>query len=202
MSYDGLVTKAITFEIKNLLLGGKIQKISQPSKNDIVLNIYSVGKSYKLLLSANNNEARVHITERKYENPISPPNFCMVLRKYLNQSKIVDIEQYKMDRVIIFHISSVDEMGFDISNKLIVEIMGKYSNIILTDENYKIIDSIKRVNFKMSSVREILPGLEYKFIESNKINILESDFSLDILKLDKNIADNQNPEKLLYENYL
>lgn len=202
MSYDGLVTKAITFEIKKLLLGGKIQKISQPSKNDIVLNIYSVGKSYKLLLSANNNEARVHITERKYENPISPPNFCMVLRKYLNQSKIVDIEQYKMDRVIIFHISSVDEMGFDISNKLIVEIMGKYSNIILTDENYKIIDSIKRVNFKMSSVREILPGLDYKFIESNKINILESDFSLDILKLDKNIADNQNPEKLLYENYL
>lgn len=202
MSYDGLVTKAITFEIKNLLLGGKIQKISQPSKNDIVLNIYSVGKSYKLLLSANNNEARVHITEKKYENPISPPNFCMVLRKYLNQSKIVDIEQYKMDRVIIFHISSVDEMGFDISNKLIVEIMGKYSNIILTDENYKIIDSIKRVNFKMSSVREILPGLDYKFIESNKINILESDFSLDILKLDKNIADNQNPEKLLYENYL
>lgn len=202
MSYDGLVTKAITFEIKKLLLGGKIQKISQPSKNDIILNIYSVGKSYKLLLSANNNEARVHITERKYENPISPPNFCMVLRKYLNQSKIMDIEQYKMDRVIIFHISSVDEMGFDISNKLIVEIMGKYSNIILTDENYKIIDSIKRVNFKMSSVREILPGLDYKFIESNKINILESDFSLDILKLDKNIADNQNPEKLLYENYL
>ncbi|MDD7766398.1 MULTISPECIES: Rqc2 family fibronectin-binding protein [Anaerococcus] len=202
MSYDGLVTKAITFEIKKLLLGGKIQKISQPSKNDIVLNIYSIGKSYKLLLSANNNEARVHITERKYENPISPPNFCMVLRKYLNQSKIVDIEQYKMDRVIIFHISSIDEMGFDISNKLIVEIMGKYSNIILTDENYKIIDSIKRVNFKMSSVREILPGLDYKFIESNKINILESDFSLDILKLDKNIADNQNPEKLLYENYL
>lgn len=202
MSYDGLVTKAITFEIKKLLLGGKIQKISQPSKNDIILNIYSVGKSYKLLLSANNNEARVHITEKKYENPISPPNFCMVLRKYLNQSKIVDIEQYKMDRVIIFHISSVDEMGFDISNKLIVEIMGKYSNIILTDENYKIIDSIKRVNFKMSSVREILPGLDYKFIESNKINILESDFSLDILKLDKNIADNQNPEKFLYENYL
>lgn len=202
MSYDGLVTKAITFEIKKLLLGGKIQKISQPSKNDIVLNIYSIGKSYKLLLSANNNEARVHITEKKYENPISPPNFCMVLRKYLNQSKIMDIEQYKMDRVIIFHISSVDEMGFDISNKLIVEIMGKYSNIILTDENYKIIDSIKRVNFKMSSVREILPGLNYKFIESNKINILESDFSLDILKLDKNIADNQNPEKLLYENYL
>lgn len=202
MSFDGLVTKSITYEIKKLLLGGKIQKISQPSKNDIIFNIYSVGKSYKLLISANNNEARVHITDKKYENPISPPNFCMVLRKYLNQSKIVDIEQYKLDRVIIFHISSVDEMGFDISNKLIVEIMGKYSNIILTDENYKIIDSIKRVNLKMSSVRQILPGLSYNFIESEKINILDSDFSDDILKLDKNIPDNQNPQKFLYQTYL
>lgn len=202
MSFDGLVTKSITYEIKKLLLGGKIQKISQPSKNDIIFNIYSVGKSYKLLLSANNNEARVHITNKKYENPISPPNFCMVLRKHLNQSKIVGIDQYKLDRVIIFHISSVDEMGFDISNKLIVEIMGKYSNIILTDENYKIIDSIKRVNLKMSSVRQILPGLSYNFIESEKINILDSDFSDDILKLDKNIPDNQNPQNFLYQTYL
>ena len=171
MSYDGLVTRAVTFEIKKLLLGAKIQKISQPSKNDIILNIYSFGKTYKLLLSANNNEARVHITEKKYENPVVPPNFCMVLRKHLSQSKIIGIDQYKLDRVIVFKISSVDEMGFDVSNKLIVEIMGKYSNIILTDDKYKIIDSIKRVNFKMSSVREILPGLEYKFIESDKINI-------------------------------
>lgn len=202
MSFDGLVTKSITYEIKKLLLGGKIQKISQPSKNDIIFNIYSVGKSYKLLISANNNEARVHITNKKYENPKSPPNFCMVLRKHLNQSKIVDIDQYKVDRVIIFHISSVDEMGFDISNKLIVEIMGKYSNIILTDENYKIIDSIKRVNLKMSSVRQILPGLSYNFIESEKINILDNDFSDDILKLDKNIPDSQNPQKFLYQTYL
>lgn len=202
MSFDGLVTKSITYEIKKLLLGGKIQKISQPSKNDIIFNIYSVGKSYKLLISANNNEARVHITNKKYENPISPPNFCMVLRKHLNQSKIVDIDQYKVDRVIIFHISSVDEMGFDISNKLIVEIMGKYSNIILTDENYKIIDSIKKVNLKMSSVRQILPGLSYNFIESEKINILDNDFSDDILKLDKNIPDSQNPQKFLYQTYL
>lgn len=202
MSYDGLVTRAVTFEIKNLLLGAKIQKISQPSKNDIILNIYSFGKSYKLLLSANNNEARVHITKKKYENPVTPPNFCMVLRKYLSQSKIIEIEQHELDRVIIFHISSVDEMGYDVSNKLIIEIMGKYSNIILTDDKFKIIDSIKRVNFKMSSVREILPGLEYKFIKSDKTNILDKDFSKDILKLDKNLPDSQIPKKVIYENYL
>lgn len=126
----------------------------------------------------------------------------MVLRKHLSQSKIISIDQYKLDRVIVFKISSVDEMGFDVSNKLIVEIMGKYSNIILTNDKYKIIDSIKRVNFKMSSVREILPGLAYKFIESDKINILDKDFSKDILSLDKNLPDSQIPQKIFYENYL
>lgn len=202
MSYDGLVTRSVIFELKNKILGGKIQKINQPSKNDLVFSIYSLGKSYKLFLSANNNEARVNLTEEKYENPSVPPNFCMVLRKHLNQSKIIDIRQNKLDRVIIFDISSVDEMGFDISKKIIVEIMGKHSNIILTNEDYTIIDSIKRVSFKMSSVREILPGLNYEFIKSNKINILEDDFNEDILALDKNIADSINPVKLLYSSYL
>lgn len=201
MSFDGLVTRAVTYELKNKLIGGKIQKINQPSKNDIVLNIYSLGKNYKLLISANNNEARINLSKEKYENPSTPPNFCMVLRKYLNQSKIVEIEQYKLDRIIIFHIKSVDEMGFDTSNKLIVEIMGKYSNIILTDENFKIIDSIKRVNSKMSSVREILPNLNYEFIKSDKYNILDS-FTKDIFFIDKSTPDNENPSRLLYSTYL
>ena len=81
MSYDGIVTRKIVNELKEKLLGAKIQKISQPSKNDIVFNLYSMGKSYKLLLSANNNEARINITKRKFENPDIAPNFCMVLRK-------------------------------------------------------------------------------------------------------------------------
>ncbi|MSS76936.1 fibronectin/fibrinogen-binding protein [Anaerococcus sp. AGMB00486] len=201
MSFDGLVTRAVTYELKNKVIGGKIQKISQPSKNDIVLSIYSLGKSYKLMISANNNEGRVSFSNEKFENPQNPPNFCMVLRKYLNQSKIIDIEQYKLDRVIIFHISSIDEMGFDVSNKLIVEIMGKYSNIILTDDNFKIIDSIKRVNNKMSSVREILPGKNYNFIKSDKFNILEN-FDKDIYYIDKKTPDNANPKELLYSTYL
>lgn len=201
MSFDGLVTRAVTNELKNKLIGGKIQKISQPSKNDIVLNIYSLGNSYKLLISANNNEARVNLSNEKFENPLSPPNFCMVLRKHLNQSKIMEIEQYKLDRVIIFHISSIDEMGFDVSNKLIVEIMGKYSNIILTDDKFKIIDSVKRVNNRMSSVREILPGMKYEFIKSDKFNILD-DYREDIFTIDKRTPDNQNPVKLLYSTYL
>ena len=161
MTYDGIVTRKIVNELNKKLLGGKIQKITQPSKNDIVFNVYSMGTSYKLLLSANNNEARINLTNKKFENPDVPPNFTMVLRKHINQGKIIDISQKGLDRVVIFSISSIDEMGFDTSKKLIVEIMGKYSNIILTDENYKIIDSIKRVSETMSSVRQLLPGLTY-----------------------------------------
>ncbi|MDO5026394.1 MAG: NFACT RNA binding domain-containing protein [Tissierellia bacterium] len=199
--YDGIVTRKIVNEIKKLLVGGKIQKINQPSKNDIVFNVYSMGSSYKLLLSANNNEARINLTNIKYENPVTPPNFCMVLRKHINQAKIISIDQKGLDRVVIFTISSVDEMGFDKNKKLIVEIMGKYSNIILTDEDGKIIDAIKRVNEQMSSVREIFPTLQYEFIKDEKIDISDKDFNLDIKKLDQRLADNQVPFKIFHQNY-
>lgn len=201
MTYDGLVTRKVVNELNDLLLGGKIQRITQPSKNDIVFNVYSMGQSYKLLLSANNNEARIHLTEKKYENPEVPPNFTFVLRKHINQAKIVGIEQKGLDRVVIFSISSIDEMGYDTSKKLIVEIMGKYSNIILTDENYIIIDSIKRVNESMSSVRQVLPGLKYNFIQSDKIDISNQNFVKNIKILDQKLPDNATPFKVLYQNY-
>ncbi|MDO4593897.1 MAG: NFACT RNA binding domain-containing protein [Tissierellia bacterium] len=201
MSYDGIVTRSILTQLLKEIKGGKIQKITQPSKNDIILNIYSRSKSFKLLLSANNSEARVHFTNRKFENPITPPNFCMVLRKHLNQGKILNIEQNKLDRVLIFTISSIDELGFNGEKKLIVEIMGKYSNIILTDENYKIIDSIKRISDNISSVRQVLPGFKYFFPKDDKFNILDENFKEDILYLDQKLKDSQNPKKLFYEFY-
>ena len=201
MSYDGIVTRKIVNELREKLLGGKIQRISQPSKNDIVFNVYSMGKNYKLLLSANNNEARINLTNKKYENPDAPPNYCMVLRKHINQGKIIDISQKGLDRVVIFSISSIDEMGFDTSKKLIVEIMGKYSNIILVDDNYKIIDAIKRVNSQMSSVREIFPSLKYEFIEDDKEDITKDDFKLDIKTLDQRLSDEQVPYKIFHQNY-
>ena len=201
MTYDGIVTRKVVNELNDKLLGGKIQKITQPSKNDIVFNVYSMGSSYKLLLSANNNEARINLTNKKFENPDVPPNFTMVLRKHINQGKIVDISQKGLDRVVIFSISSIDEMGFDTSKKLIVEIMGKYSNIILTDENYKIIDSIKRVSESMSSVRQLLPGLTYEFVEDSKYDITDTEFSYDIKKLDQKLADNTKPDKIFHKTY-
>lgn len=201
MSFDGIVTRKIVNELNKKILGGKIQKISQPSKNDLVFNIYSMGKSYKLLLSANNNEARINITNRKYENPTEPDNFCMVLRKHLNQAKILGINQYGLDRVVEFSIASIDEMGFDTSKKLIVEIMGRHSNIILTDNNYKIIDAIKRVNEQMSKVRQIFPSLDYKRIMSDKIDISEENFEKDIFYLNPQIPDNFIPFKIFYTYY-
>ena len=201
MSFDGIVTRKIVNELRKKTLGGKIQKISQPSKNDLVLNIYSMGISYKLFISANNNEARINLTEKKYENPEKPDNFCMVLRKHIGQGKIIDIKQYGLDRVIEISIASIDEMGFDTSKKLIIEIMGRHSNIILTDDTYKIIDAIKRVNDQMSSVRQIFPSLAYERIKSDKIDISENNFSEDIFAISSKIPDGFEPYKIFYTYY-
>lgn len=201
MSFDGIVTRKIVNELRKKTLGGKIQKISQPSKNDLILNIYSMGISYKLFLSANNNEARINLTEKKYENPEKPDNFCMVLRKHIGQGKIIDIKQYGLDRVIEISIASIDEMGFDTSKKLIIEIMGRHSNIILTDDTYKIIDAIKRVNDQMSSVRQIFPSLAYERIKSDKIDISENNFSEDIFAISSKIPDGFEPYKIFYTYY-
>lgn len=201
MSFDGIVTRRIVNELKKEVLGGKIQKITQPSKNDLVFNIYSMGKSHRLFLSANNNEARINLTRKKYENPEKPDNFCMVLRKHINQGKIIDIRQYGLDRIVEFSISSIDEMGFDTSKKLIVEIMGRHSNIILTDGNYKIIDAIKRVNDHMSSVRQIFPSLTYEQIPSEKIDLTKDDFNKDIFYLSPRIPNSFEPYKVFYTYY-
>ena len=201
MSFDGIVTRKIVNELTTKTLGGKIQKISQPSKNDLVLNIYSMGIPYKLFLSANNNEARINLTEKKYENPEKPENFCMVLRKHIGQGKIIDIKQYGLDRVIEISIASIDEMGFDTSKKLIIEIMGRHSNIILTDDSYKIIDAIKRINDQMSSVRQIFPSLAYERIKSDKIDISGNNFSEDIFAISSKIPDGFELYKIFYTYY-
>lgn len=200
MSFDGVVTCCIVNELKNKLVGGKIQKINQPSKNDLVFDIYSNKKNFKLFISANNNESRINLTEKKFENPISPPNFCMVLRKHLQRSIIKEITQVDLDRIVLIHFSGKDDLGYDKEKSLIVEIMGKYSNIILVENNI-IIDSIKRVNYRMSTVRQILPGNTYKLPENNKYNILEENFNEDIFYLNQKLPNNKIPYKIFYENY-
>lgn len=192
MPYDGLVTKNICNELSSILLEGKIDKIIQPNKDETLLFIRNNRVTYKLLLSANAENARAHITEVKsIENPTKPFNFCMVLRKYLLGAKLVNIFQPNNDRIINFTFENSNELGDKKTKILIIEMMGKHSNIILTTENNTIIDSIHHIDFEISSIREVMPGRKYILPPSqDKLNpflINKSDF-YNILQSDNKLS--------------
>ena len=161
MSYDGFVTHCVVDELKKTVLKGKVDKIYQHDADEIVLSVRTFTGNYRILMSANASNPRVHLTEEKHENPSEPPMFCMLLRKKLSGAVISNIEQNGFDRVIKFDFDARNELGDICALSLTVEIMGRHSNIILTDENRKILDSIKHVDFTVSAVRQILPGLYY-----------------------------------------
>ena len=200
MSFDGIFTKAVVDEITPLLLNGKINKINQPDKNEINIQIYNK-ENYKLLLSCANNLSRIHLSEKSKKNPITAYNFCMLLRKHLVGGTIKNIYQHKMDRVVCFEIENLNELK-ELSKKLlIIEIMGKHSNIILVDkESNKIIDSIKHIDSRQSSIREVFPNKDYFFVKDEKENILEENYRLpsEILKSSEPIS----MKKFFYTNYL
>ncbi|NLN05022.1 MAG: fibronectin/fibrinogen-binding protein [Clostridiaceae bacterium] len=162
MPYDGIVANAAVWELSGLLIGGRIEKVYQAERDEITLLIHSMGERFRLLASANATYPRLHLTTEKKENPMNPPPFCMVLRKHLQGGRIVNITQSGYDRIITLSIEKPDEMG-DLSTKhLIVEIMGRHSNIILVNDSKTIIDSIKHVDANISSVREVLPLRPYE----------------------------------------
>jgi len=162
MALDGIVVASIVEELKSTLMGGRINKIAQPEKDELLISIKGQDRvNYKLFLSAGAGMPLIYLTENTKANPMTAPNFCMLLRKHLNNGKILDITQPSLERIVSIKIEHMDELG-DLKIKyLIIELMGKHSNIIFCDHNMTIIDSIKRVNQFMSSVREVLPGREY-----------------------------------------
>jgi predicted ribosome quality control (RQC) complex YloA/Tae2 family protein len=161
MPFDGVVARCAAEELNNLLTGGRIDKIFQPERDEINILIRNQGSNYRLLLSANSSLPRVYLTRHSKENPSSPPLFCMILRKHLGGGKITGVSSEKLERVITLRIESADEMG-DISEKrLIAEIMGKHSNIILLNQSGKIIDALKHIDSDINRVREIMPAREY-----------------------------------------
>ncbi|WP_064093765.1 Rqc2 family fibronectin-binding protein [Rossellomorea aquimaris] len=175
MSFDGLFTRAMTKELVENLLHGRINKIHQPYKNEIIMIVRANGKNHKVLLSAHPSYSRVQITNESYENPSVPPMFCMLLRKHLEGYIVEDIQQVDLDRMIIIEVKGRNELG-DISYKqLIIEIMGRHSNIILVDkERNMILDSIKHISPSMNTHRTVLPGHQYVFPpQQNKKNPLE-----------------------------
>ncbi|MGQ7337804.1 Rqc2 family fibronectin-binding protein [Streptococcus suis] len=162
MSFDGFFLHHMTAELQANLEGGRIQKINQPFEQEIVLNIRSNRQSHKLLLSAHSVFGRVQLTQSDFTNPKVPNTFTMILRKYLQGAIIEDIRQLDNDRILEFSVSNKDEIGDHIQATLIVEIMGKHSNIILVDKSeQKIIEAIKHVGFSQNSYRTILPGSTY-----------------------------------------
>jgi predicted ribosome quality control (RQC) complex YloA/Tae2 family protein len=188
MSFDGLFTKAMVDELARSLKGGRINKVQQPYKNEVILTIRAGGVNQKLLLSAHPSYARVQLTTEAYDNPSEPPMFCMLLRKHIEGYILEDLYQVETDRMIIFEIKGRNEIG-DISYKqLIVEIMGRHSNIVLVDKARNVIlDSVKHVSFAVNSHRAILPGQPYiSPPEQHKLNPFHADEEDVLSKVDFN----------------
>lgn len=162
MSFDGFFLHHMVEELRAELLNGRIQKINQPFDQELVLQIRSNRQSHRLLLSAHPVFGRIQLTETTFENPAQPSTFIMVLRKYLQGAVIESIEQIENDRIVEITVSNKNEIGDDIQATLIIEIMGKHSNILLVDKsNHKILEVIKHIGFSQNSYRTLLPGATY-----------------------------------------
>jgi predicted ribosome quality control (RQC) complex YloA/Tae2 family protein len=190
MSFDGNLISKLTDELKIELTTGRISKIYQLSKYDLLLMIATSSGKKQLLISSSPNYARIYLTEMKYEKPTTPPTFCMFLRKHLEGGIIFDIKQVKNDRIIEIQITKRNEIG-DIENKrLIIEAMGRYSNIIITTDEYKILESIKHQMPFDGNERTIYPGAHYEYPYNNQINP-KNDIDLNLFF--------SNPENIDYD---
>lgn len=171
MALDGIFLSKLKDELKEVIVGLRVDKVNQPTKDEIVLSLRGKGCAYSLLCCVRADSPRLHLTAHKISNPPTPPMFCMLLRKYLTGAMIKDIRQLSLDRVIFIDFDATNEIGDRIELTVCMEIMGKHSNFILLSEG-KVVDSIKRIDFSTSSVRQILPGLQYKFPPlQDKLNI-------------------------------
>ncbi|MBC2580303.1 NFACT family protein [Clostridium sp. DJ247] len=196
MALDGIFIHSIIQEFKDSILDGRVEKINQPEKDEIVISIKNQRKTYKLLISSSSVYPKIHLTKISKVNPLQPPMFCMVLRKYLNTGKLVDIRQLDTDRVVFLDFESTDELGFNSIYTLVVEIMGRHSNITLVRQRDNIImDSIKHITPEINTVRCIYPGINYVFPPvSNKLSPFNFNLESfknyiidDNIKLDKNL---------------
>ncbi|KGK86160.1 NFACT RNA binding domain-containing protein [Clostridium sp. HMP27] len=195
MALDGIFLYSLAQEFKDKIIGGKVEKINQPEKDELLLSIKKDRVIFKLLISASAVYPRIHFTDITKENPMSPPMFCMLLRKYLTSSRIVDVRQLESDRVLFLDFQSKDEFGFDSIYTLVIEIMGRHSNVTLVRaKDNMIMDSIKHVTPDINSIRCLYPGIKFVYPPSseklNPFNYTYEDLSKFVteseLKVDKN----------------
>ena len=171
MAFDGITTKSISYELQYSILGGKINKIFEPNKNEVLLSIYANGKNYALNICIDSNLYRIHLTTNAKPNPLNAPNFCMLLRKHLIGYKIKAISSNdNLERIIKIELEGYNELNDLTTKYLMVELMGKHSNIILLNDKFFIIDSLRHLDTLSNSYRDILPAHEYTYPENVKNN--------------------------------
>lgn len=176
MALDGIFLSGLKAEIEENSLYSRVDKVSMPTKDEIILSLRGRNGAKKLLLCIRSNCPRIHYITENIENPPSPPMICMLLRKYLTGAMITGLRQVETDRVLFIDFDATNEIGDKIRLSLCFEIMGTYSNVILLDEEMKIIDSLRRIDFSASSVRQILPGIKYTFpAKQDKLNLADTD---------------------------
>lgn len=180
MAFDGITIANLAHELQSALEGGRISKIAQPEKDELLIAIKNNKENYRLQISASASLPLIYLTDKNKPSPMTAPNFCMLLRKHIGSARILSVTQPGLERILQFELEHLDEMGDLCRKRLIVEIMGKHSNIIFCKEDGTIIDSIKHVSANMSSVREVLPGRTY-FIpqtvaKENPLEVTEEDF--------------------------
>ena len=161
MALDGIFLSKVKNELREKAVGLRVDKVNQPTRDEVILNLRGKGCNYKLLLCVRADSPRLHFTSHNIDNPPVPPMFCMLMRKHLTGAMIKDVRQHETDRIIFIDFDATNEIGDRVELTVVMEIMGKYSNMILISGE-KIIDSMKRVDYTTSSVRQILPGLQYR----------------------------------------
>lgn len=185
MALDGAFLYAVKNELE-ILIGSKCDKVFQPSRDEIIVMLRTFSGTKRLLISANANSARVHITQQPSDNPKTPPMFCMLLRKRLCGGKLVNIRQSGLDRILFFDFECINELGDVEILTLAAEIMGRHSNIVLIDSQNKVIDSIKRVGTDKSRVRLVLPNITYSLLpDDGKISFIDNDIDDIIMHIEK-----------------
>ena len=184
MPLDALCLSGLVRELNTTLTGAKIDKIYQPGRDEIIFALRSPSGNVKLLVSANPAHPRAQLTELSRENPDKPPMFCMLLRKHLTGGRILDVTQPPLERVVIIRLEALDELGDRVERKVILEAMGRHSNLILVDAEERIIDCLRRVDYEMSEKRQVLPGLLYRLPPTQE-------------KLDPTVLDREELERRL-----
>jgi len=201
MPFDGIVLRAVSNELNSTLINGRVEKIFQPSRDEVFINIYSNNNRLRLIASANASHPRIHLTDSEPFNMPVTPNFCILLKKHLTGSRLTRIFQPGLERILELKFEGTDDIGDPTTRYLVIEIMGKHSNLILLNENRKIIDSIKHIDLEISRLREIMPGRDYIYPNTqDKLNIFDS-FAANKIQEIFSVDDTDNIHKHILESF-